>query len=213
MPIQAEQRQHRGLNDTSQVRAPNRCRAPVLVAARAVAENNGRDAKALRVGETQERGSNRMPIEQAEYWKAFLVLRVGWEQWASEKGLFDAYSFPEVEECLDEALRELGMAARFALLDRRLQVAVVPFSEDTDAVWAYFPVHRHRRIARHVDLRTETRVLLVFYQPDVRSHSEEDMMKKLRHHLGHVFLYLQNPRAKNDCTAAEEEWKRCTQNP
>ena len=151
-----------------------------------------------------------MQIEQAAYWKAFLALRVGWEQWALEQGLFDAYSFPEVEECLDEALQELGIAGRAALLDRRLQVAVVPFSDSTDPVWAYFPVHRRRRIARHVDLRPETRVLLVFYQPDMRSHSKEYMMNKLRHHLGHVFLYLRNSKSKEDCPAAEEEWKRCT---
>src|ERR1035437_3708825 len=151
-----------------------------------------------------------MQIEQAEYWAAFLVLHVGWEQWALEKGVFNAYSFPEVEECLDEALRELGMAARIALLDRRLQVAVVPFSDDTDPVWAYFPVHRRRQIARHVDLRPEARVLLVFYQPDVWRHSKEETMKKLRHHLGHAFLYLRNPKSKHDCPAAEEEWKRCT---
>lgn len=142
-----------------------------------------------------------MQIKQAEYWKAFLALHVGWEQWALEQGLFNAYSFPEVEECLDEALRELGM-----------QVAVVPFSHNTDPVWAYFPVHRRRQIARHVDLRSETRVLLVFYQPDVRSHSKKYMMNKLRHHFGHVFLYLRNPKLEHDCPAAEEEWKRCTQN-
>lgn len=153
-----------------------------------------------------------MQFKQAEFWKAFLALRVGWEQWALEQGLFNAYSFPEVEECLDEALRELGMAARVALLDRRLQVAVVPFSHNTDPVWAYFPVHRRRQIARHVDLLPETRVLLMFYQPDMRSHSKEYTMNKLRHHLAHVFLYLRDSKLKQDCPAAEEEWKRCTQN-
>ena len=153
-----------------------------------------------------------MQIEQAEYWKVFLSLHVGWEQWASENGLFNAYSFSEVEECLDAAVLELRMAARIVLLDRRLQVAVVPFSGDTDPVWAYFPVHRRRHIARHVNLRPETRVLLVFYQPDVLSHSKEETMKTLRHHLGHAFLYLRAPKLKQDCPAAEEEWKRCTEN-
>lgn len=151
-------------------------------------------------------------MQQSDYWRGFLLLNVLREQWALEQGLFDAYSFPEVEECLDEALRELGMAARVALLDRRLQVAVVPFSHNTDPVWAYFPVHRRRRIARHVDLRPETRVLLVFYQPDVRTQSKEYLLNKLHHHLGHVFLWLRDSKLKQDCLAAEEEWKRCTQN-
>jgi hypothetical protein len=36
-------------------------------------------------------------------------------------------------------------------------------------------------------------------------------MADLRHELGHALLYLRDPRAKNDCSAADEEWKRCTQ--
>jgi len=150
-------------------------------------------------------------MQQSDYWKGFLLLHVLREQWALKQGLFDAYSFPELEECLAEALLELGMAARSALLDRRLQLAVVPSSDATDPVWAYFPVHRRRKIARHVDVRPETRVLLVFCEPDVRSQSKEYIMNKLRHHLGHVFLYLRNPKSTHDCPAAEEEWKRCIQ--
>jgi hypothetical protein len=76
-------------------------------------------------------------------------------------------SSPAVEKCLDAVLRELDSDARFDLIDSRLQLAVLPFAFDTDPVWAYFPVHRRRRIAKFVELRPETRVLLVIFEPNV----------------------------------------------
>lgn len=120
----------------------------------------------------------------------------------------DTYSSPAVEKCLDAVLRELDSDARFDLMDSRLQLAVVPFSLSTDPAWAYFPVHRRRRIAKHIQLRPETRVLLVIFEPDVESHPLEETLKKLRHHIGHALLYLPYPKSKNDCSAAKREWQK-----
>jgi hypothetical protein len=43
-------------------------------------------------------------------------------------------------------------------------------------------------------------------------HFERDISKTLeeylRNHLGHVLLYLREPRANNDCAAAMNEWRR-----
>jgi hypothetical protein len=33
----------------------------------------------------------------------------------------------------------------------------------------------------------------------------------LRHHLGHVLLYLGNPKAQNECEDAGSQWKACLQ--
>ncbi len=120
----------------------------------------------------------------------------------------DTYSSPDVEKCLDTILRELDSDARFDLIDSRLQLAVVPFSLGTDPAWAYFPVHRLRRIAKHTQLRPETRVLLVIFEPDVESLPHEETLTKLRHHIGHVLRYLRSPKSKNDCSDAEREWKK-----
>jgi hypothetical protein len=79
----------------------------------------------------------------------------------------DTYSSPAVEKCLHAVLRELDSDARFDLMDSRFQLAVVSFSLGTDPVWASFPVHRRRRIAKHVQLRPETRFLLVIFEPAV----------------------------------------------
>lgn len=102
----------------------------------------------------------------------------------------------------------LDSDARFDLIDNRFQLAVVPFSLGTDPVWAYFPVHRRRRIANRIEIRPETRVLLVIFEPDVERLPYEQTMNKLRHHIGHVLRYLRGPKLKNDCSDAETEWKK-----
>jgi hypothetical protein len=79
----------------------------------------------------------------------------------------DTYSSPEVDKCLDTVFRELNSDAQFDLTDRRFQLAVVPFSFGTDPAWAYFPVHRRRGIAKHIQLRPEARVLSVIFEPNV----------------------------------------------
>jgi hypothetical protein len=38
----------------------------------------------------------------------------------------------------------------------------------------------------------------------------EEVMEDLRHELGHVLLYLRDPEAIDDCSAADEEWERAT---
>jgi|SRR5271169_291683 len=93
-------------------------------------------------------------------------------------------------------------------LDNRFQLAVVPFSLGTDPAWAYYPVHRRRRIAKHVELKPETRVLLVIFEPDVERLPYEETLMKLRHHIGHVLRYLRDSKSKNDCSDAEREWKK-----
>lgn len=115
---------------------------------------------------------------------------------------------PQVEKCLDAVWRELDSDAWFDLMDNRLQLAVVPFSFGTDPVWAYFPVRRRRRIAKFVELKPETRVLLVIFEPDLEDLPYDETMKKLRHHIGHVLRYLRGPKLKNDCSDAETEWKK-----
>ena len=130
------------------------------------------------------------------------------EEFAMKNDESDTYSSPAVEKCLDAILRKLDSAARFDLMDRRFQLAVVPFSLGTDLAWAYFPVHHRREIARHIEIRPEARVLLVIFEPEVERFPYEETMKKLRHHFGHVLRYLRAPKSKNDCSDAVMEWKK-----
>ena len=130
------------------------------------------------------------------------------EEFVTRNDESDTYSSPAVEKCLDAVLRELDSDARFDLMDSRFQLAVVPFALGTDPAWAYFPVHHRRKIAKHIELRPETRVLLVIVEPEVERLPYEETMKKLRHHIGHVLRYLRGPKSKNDCSDAEREWKK-----
>lgn len=150
---------------------------------------------------------------QNPFWKARVMkhLCLEWEQWAFTNGWLDDFSFPVIEDCFDSALRELGTVAQIALLDPRLQVEVVPVSSDGFPVYAFFPMHRHKWIAKWVEVRPATRILLLLSKPDIEAMPREETMKALRHHLGHSLLFLQKPKAKNGCLAADEEWMRCTQ--
>jgi hypothetical protein len=104
-------------------------------------------------------------------------------------------------------LRELVPEAQLLLMHHpALQVTVRPQASAVFSVWAYFPVHKCRRIVRQladegISARPSTRVLLVIseklFGADVGN---------LRDHLGHVLLYLRHPRAKNDRAAASREW-------
>lgn len=87
-----------------------------------------------------------------------------------------------------------------------LQVIILPELDAGYRVWAYFPVHKRRRIVRQllddgILLLPTTRVLLVLSE----KLTEEDA-DHVRDHLGHVLLYLQHPRANNDCADAMREW-------
>ena len=150
---------------------------------------------------------------QNPYWKARVVNGVWrkWERWAFMNGWSDDYYFPEIEKCFDSAVAELGILAQVALLDPHLQIEVVPVEADGYPTWA-FPVHRHKWIAKSIEVRPATRVLLLLFQRDIECLPKEEVMEDLRHELGHAFLYLRDPEAKDDCAAADEEWKRCTQN-
>jgi hypothetical protein len=149
---------------------------------------------------------------QNPYWKARVVNGVWrkWERWAFMNGWSDDYYFPEIEKCFDSVVEELGILAQVALLDPRLQMEVVTVEGDGYPTWA-FPVHRHKWIAKFIEVRPATTVLLLLFQPEFVHQPEEKLMEDLRHELGHAFLYLRDLEVKDDCAAADEEWKRCTQ--
>lgn len=150
---------------------------------------------------------------QNPYWKARVVnhICVGWEGWALANGWLGDFSFPLIEDCFDSVLRELGTVAQIALLDPRLQIEVVPISSDGFPVYAFFPMHRHGWITKWIEVRPATRILLLLSKPDIETMPKEETMKVLRHHLGHSLLYLREPKAKNECPAADEEWTQCAQ--
>lgn len=76
------------------------------------------------------------------------------------------------------------------------------------SVWAYFPVHRRRYIARLFPAKPETRVLLVFGPTDGGREPVKVFEDHLRDHLGHVLLYLRSPKARNECPDAMKEWHK-----
>jgi hypothetical protein len=55
-------------------------------------------------------------------------------------------------------------------------------------------------------LKPETRVLLLLNAARIE---EETFEGDLRHHLGHVLLYLRSPTASNECADADREWRDC----
>lgn len=116
---------------------------------------------------------------------------------------------PKVLRCLRTVVAEMPAWAQLTLRDRRLQVAVLP---DNSSVWAYFPMYRQRRIARHVRkytrVKATTRIILVIGSATVQIRSVDQTLVELRHHIGHVLLYLRAPRAQNECDKADKEWAR-----
>lgn len=103
-------------------------------------------------------------------------------------------------------LSELHPEALLSLKDPKLEVRIVP--DEGHSVWAYFPVHRRRWIARELRPKPETRVLLVFSTAGFRTEPAKMFQDRLRDHLGHVLLYLRSPKAPNDCPDAQKEWRR-----
>lgn len=136
---------------------------------------------------------------------------------ASREEVFErlqiALNVPLIEDCFKSVLKELGTVARIALLDPRLQIEAVLGNPDVPSrgagapTWA-FPVHRQMWIKEFVDVRPATKVLLLLFQPDIELLPREEVMEDLRHELGHTFLYLRDPEVKEDCVAADEEWKK-----
>jgi len=109
-------------------------------------------------------------------------------------------------------LGELVAEALLQLRDQRLQVILwdEPFGMD---VWAYFPLHRRRIVARHQAvqrvLRPNTRILLTLRKTAFLTEPARKMDSLLRDHFGHILLYLKDSRALNDCPDAMKEWQRC----
>jgi hypothetical protein len=132
------------------------------------------------------------------------------------------------QSCVRRVLNELSAEALLRLKDQRLQVLVSPTTfYDT---WAYFPMHSKNHFSGSQECRLimeplalpKTRVLLVLgtnftrkamlaatvvLPPDTTT-SSSDFEGYLRHHLGHVLLYLRDPEAQNDCPDARKEWRR-----
>ena len=113
---------------------------------------------------------------------------------------------PRLQTCVRKVLGELSADGLLTLKDSKLEVTAQP--EADHSVWAYFPIHRNRIGSRKLEPRPGTRVMLVLGE----GHFERDISKTLeeylRNHLGHVLLYLREPRANNDCVAAMKEWRR-----
>ena len=106
-----------------------------------------------------------------------------------------------IQACVRKVLNELPPEALLRLKDPRLEVKVLA-ENDFISAWAYFPVHRRRCIARMCSTRPETRVLLVFSTPVAQKESRKVFEDHIRDHLGHVLLYLRNPKARNECADA-----------
>jgi hypothetical protein len=111
----------------------------------------------------------------------------------------------EWEEGLIAVLHEMTDEGLLALYDCRLQIEIR--DHDCAIVWAYFPVHRHEWLARFVDLKPATQVLLVISASRVEDRPTSLFKKKLRHQIGHVLRYLQNPTRPNECYNATRKWK------
>jgi hypothetical protein len=92
-----------------------------------------------------------------------------------------------IQRSVRRVLSELHPSALYILKDPRLEVMVLPEGEGF-SVWAYFPVHRRRWIARQLRPKPQTRVLLVInagHEREPAKTFEDD----LRDHLGHTLLY------------------------
>jgi hypothetical protein len=103
-------------------------------------------------------------------------------------------------------LTELCAEALLSLKDARLEVMILPDADFT--VWAYFPIHRRRLIAKKLRLKPQTKVLLVLSPDGFTKEPVKTVEAYLRDHLGHVLLYLRAPKARNGCADAMKEWRR-----
>jgi hypothetical protein len=107
--------------------------------------------------------------------------------------------------------RSQPILAQVALLDPRLQIEVVPFSSDGFPVWTIFPIDQHKWIKECIEIRPATEILLVLFQPDFDHLPKDEAARLLRHELGHVLVHLREPKHRDECPAADEEWKQGTQ--
>jgi hypothetical protein len=115
--------------------------------------------------------------------------------------------------CLGRVLSECHPSSLLLFRDKRLQIEVVKVDDPIRdySVWAYFPVHRRRWIAKRVSLQPSSKVLLVLSLPLIEKQPRRLTYAQMRDHLGHAFLYLLSPKARNECQDAMKWWKRaCT---
>jgi hypothetical protein len=118
---------------------------------------------------------------------------------------------PRIQASMRRVLNELdGECQVFLRREPRLEVMFRP--NGPHSVWAFFPIHKRRWIAKEYKPKSETRILLLFGTENFEQDAVRSTDDYLRHHLGHVLLYLHSPGARNDCPDAEREWKRCTSN-
>ncbi len=145
------------------------------------------------------------------YLKTFVFQRLEFQDLAFSNGWMDhAFEFPLIEDCLESVLKELPPIPKIALLDPGLQIEVVPLDGGDFPTWAC-RVRDHESIRRKLEVRSATGILLLLSQPAIERLPRKEVMEDLRHELGHVLLYLRNPEAIDDCSAADEEWERATQ--
>ena len=74
-------------------------------------------------------------------------------------------------------------------------------------------IYERIRIVRELLPRIETRILLVFGASGFEKEWSVHFQNLLRHHLGHVLLFLRDPKAWNDCDAACKEWEQSARRP
>jgi hypothetical protein len=112
----------------------------------------------------------------------------------------------EWEYGLCSVLEEMKQEGLLILWDRRLQIEIRP--HDCRLVWAYLPMHQHTWLAEFVDLKPSTQVLLSISASRVEDRPTALYEKLLRHQIGHVLRYLQNPTRPNECYHASREWTK-----
>jgi hypothetical protein len=114
-----------------------------------------------------------------------------------------------IQNSVRRVLSELVAEALMVLKDPRLEVIVLPESDwGMGSVWAYFPVHRRRSVAKALQPKPGTRVLLVLDAAGFERTPVKLAQDILRDHLGHTLLYLCSPKARNECPDAQREWRR-----
>jgi len=121
-----------------------------------------------------------------------------------------------IQTIVRRVLNEMEPAALVFLKDPRFEVMVLPGEQF--AVGPYFTIHRRRCIVKEATAlglppKDETRVLLVLGARSFEKEPVERLADYLRDGLGHVLLYLHEPKAWNDCGAAMKEWRRCVLKP
>jgi hypothetical protein len=129
------------------------------------------------------------------------------QQWrmTEQSDTFQASVRRVLHELIGEALLELRTP--------KLQVATLP--SFTTCVWAFFPVGVKRRRTHtwayrmpKVRLESAAEVLLVFGSQEVQRRPKHFFEDRFRDHLGHTLIFLRDPEARNECSDAQEEWRR-----